>query len=86
MFEYGVIMTTNTLIDPARIVTAHGPELGNYRLGLVRYESEKWGRIITALNAGWTILVAPGDGSSAFDLSVTDDSKFDVLPVASDGV
>ena len=79
-------MATNTLIDPDRVVTAGGRDLGNYRLGLVRYESEKWGRIITALDAGRTILVAPVDGSHAFDLSVTDDSKFDVLPVASDGV
>ncbi|OZF26035.1 hypothetical protein CH295_25695 [Rhodococcus sp. 14-2483-1-2] len=86
MFEYGVIMFTNTLVDPARVVTAGGCDLGNYRLGLVRDESERWGRIITALDAGWTILVAPVDGSDAFDLSVTSDSEFDVYPVVSEGV
>jgi hypothetical protein len=86
VFGYGAIMATNTLVDPARVVTARGRDLGNYCFGLVRYQSEKWGRIITALDAGRTILVAPVDDADAFDLSVTDDSKFDVLPVTADGV
>jgi hypothetical protein len=79
-------MTTNTRINPARVVTGRGRDLRNYRLGLVRYESEKWGRIITALDAGRTILVAPVDGSDPFDLAVTDDAEFDVYPVVSKGV
>jgi hypothetical protein len=86
VFGYGAIMATNMLIDPARVVTARGRHLGNYRFGLVRYEPEKWGRIITAPDEGQTILVAPIDGSDAFDLSVIRDAEFDVLPVTSDGV
>lgn len=77
-------MATDTIIDPARIVTARGSDLGDFRLGLVRYEADKWGRVIAALDEGRTILVAPVDGSDVFDLLVADGSEFDVLPVASD--
>lgn len=83
---YGANMATDTIIDPARIVTVRGRDLGNHRLGLIRYETETWGRIITAFDEGRTILVVPVDGSDAFDLPVTDGSEFDILPVASDGV
>lgn len=86
VFGYHAIMVTNTIIDPTRVLTARGHDLGNYRFGLARYGPEKWGRIITALDAGRTILVAPVDGSDTFDLAVTDDAEFCVLPVTSDGV
>ncbi|WP_143547087.1 hypothetical protein [Rhodococcus sp. 05-2255-1e] len=79
-------MATNTIIDPARIVTVRGRDLGKYRLGLVRYETEKWGRIIAAQDDGRTVLVAPVDGADAFDMTAAEAAEFDVLPVASDGV
>ncbi|OZE22148.1 hypothetical protein CH262_18935 [Rhodococcus sp. 05-2255-1e] len=79
-------MAPNTIIDPARIVTVRGRELGKYRLGHVRYETEKWGRIIAALDEGRPVLVAPVDGADGFDLAVAEAAEFDVLPVVSDGV
>ena len=79
-------MASNMIIDPARLVTVQGRDLGKYRLSLVRYETKQWGRIIAALDEGRSVLVAPVDGADEFDMAVTEAAEFDVLPVVSDGV